>query len=299
MDMLRITGLRKQFGDKRVLNGLDLEVPEHSVFGFIGKNGAGKTTTMKAVLGLLKPDAGEILVNGKKAAYGQTSTNRFIGCLPDVPEFYPFMTAPEYLRFCGEISGMKAAQIRKRSRELLRLVGLGDETHRIRGFSRGMKQRLGIAQALLNRPKLLICDEPTSALDPMGRKEILELLLAVREQTTVLFSTHILSDVERICTDVALLDQGVVRIQGKLAALRAKYRSDEYLLETENEAGMLAVHGAFPGMQRAGMNQLTFPEKEYAVSDVFRFIAEQHLPVLKVERTEPTLESLFMEAVAK
>ena len=212
MDMLRITGLHKRFGDKEVLRGLDLSVPEHSIYGFIGKNGSGKTTTMKTVLGLLKADSGDIIVNGEKVVYGQTDTNRYIGYLPDVPEFYPFMTAKEYLRFCGEITGMSRADIEERTKELLALVGLADETHRIKGFSRGMKQRLGIAQALLSRPKLLVCDEPTSALDPMGRKEILDILLAIKDQTTVLFSTHILSDVERICTDVAFLKDGVVDI---------------------------------------------------------------------------------------
>ena len=176
MDMLRIENLHKHFGDKEVLKGLTLTVPEHSIYGFIGKNGAGKTTTMKTVLGLLQADAGEIFVNGEKVVYGQTSTNRYIGYLPDVPEFYSFMTAREYLRFCGGITGMDPVETETRAEELLTLVGLGDESHRIKGFSRGMKQRLGIAQALLNRPKLLICDEPTSALDPVGRKEILDIL---------------------------------------------------------------------------------------------------------------------------
>ena len=149
MDMLRITGLHKRFGDKEVLRGLNLSVPEHSIYGFIGKNGTGKTTTMKTILGLLKADSGEIIVNGEKVVYGQTSTNQYIGYLPDVPEFYPFMTAQEYLRFCGEISGMKKAECDARSKELLELVGLRDEKHRIKGFSRGMKQRLGIASYLL------------------------------------------------------------------------------------------------------------------------------------------------------
>lgn len=163
MDMLYISNLYKRFSDKKVLNGLNLSVPEHSIFGFIGKNGAGKTTTMKMVLGLLKADTGEIIVNGEKVVYGQTTTNRYIGYLPDVPEFYPFMTAAEYLHFCGEITGMKRTENEERCKELLELVGLGNETHHIKGFSRGMKQRLGIAQALLNRPKLLICDEPREA----------------------------------------------------------------------------------------------------------------------------------------
>lgn len=299
MDMLCITGLHKRFGDKEVLRGLDLTVPEHSIFGFVGKNGAGKTTTMKTVLGLLKADSGEIAVNGKQVVYGQTSTNQYIGYLPDVPEFYPFMTAPEYLRFCGEITGMDKAECASRSKELLELVGLADEKHRIKGFSRGMKQRLGIAQALLNSPKLLICDEPTSALDPVGRKEILDILMAVREQTTVLFSTHILSDVERICTDIAFLNDGVIEIQGKLSDIKTKYRSEEYLLETVNNSDLFKLLQVFPPMRQNGKNQLVFCEKELSAPQVLRYVADEQISLLKYERVEPTLESLFMEVTQK
>ena len=162
MDMLTLSHVAKHFGEKQVLNDVCLHVPEHTVFGFVGQNGAGKTTSMKLILGLLACDSGEIEVNGMPVRYGNTATNRFIGYLPDVPEFYSFMTSREYLRFCGEITGMPTKEIKNRSQELLELVGLAEEKRRIKGFSRGMKQRLGIAQALLNRPKLLICDEPTS-----------------------------------------------------------------------------------------------------------------------------------------
>ena len=299
MDMLQITDLHKRFGDKEVLCGVNLSVPEHSIYGFIGVNGAGKTTTMKTILGLLKADQGEIYVNGERVVYGQTATNRHIGYLPDVPQFYGFMTAPEYLRFCGEITGMKAADCEARSKELLELVGLAEEHHRIKGFSRGMKQRLGIAQALLNRPKLLICDEPTSALDPVGRKEILDILLAVRERTTVLFSTHILSDVERICTDVAFLNHGVIEMQGKLSEIKTKYRSEEYHLETENLAQAQALLQAFPKLKPIGKNQLAFFESEDAFFDLLRFAADRRITLLKLERKEPTLESLFMEVTGK
>ena len=161
-NVLEITGLKKHFGSKQVLSGVTLSVPENCVFGFVGRNGAGKTTTMKSVIGLLKPDGGEISVCGERVTYGSTKTNRFIGYLPDVPEFYGYMTAKEYLLLCGRVAGMDSKEIRQRSEELLELVGLSGEKHRIKGYSRGMKQRLGIAQALINRPKLLICDEPTS-----------------------------------------------------------------------------------------------------------------------------------------
>ena len=297
--MLELSNVYRRFGDKEVLKGLELTVPEHSIFGFIGKNGAGKTTTMKLVLGLLKADAGEIRVAGQPVVYGQTVTNRKIGYLPDVPEFYSFMNAKEYLHFCGQITGMPRKELEQRSDELLELVGLGNERHRIRGFSRGMKQRLGIAQALLNRPKLLICDEPTSALDPVGRKEILDILLAVKEQTTVLFSTHILSDVERICTDVAFLKDGKIDLQGPLSEIKATYRREEYLLEAENRDALALLQKAFPGMRPQGTNQLLFREDTNTFFDVLRFVTDQKLPLLKLERLEPTLESLFMEVVEK
>lgn len=299
MDILQISNLQKRFGDKEVLKGLNLSVPEKSIFGFIGQNGAGKTTTMKMVLGLMRPEAGEILVAGEKVRYGQTPTNRHIGYLPDVPEYYSFMTSTEYLAFCGEITGMRREEIKSRVKELLDVVGLGNEKHRIKGFSRGMKQRLGIAQALLSRPKLLICDEPTSALDPVGRKEILDILLAVREQTTVLFSTHILSDVERICTDIAFLNDGVVTMQGKLSDIKANYRTEKYLLETEREGDVAPIIAAFTDCKRIGQTQIEFREKEHTLFELLQFITNQKVAVLKIERMEPSLESLFMEVVTK
>ena len=299
MDMLKIENLKKRFGDKEVLKELSLTVPEKSIFGFIGKNGAGKTTTMKTILGLMKPDEGEMFVNGEKVVFGQTSTNQYIGYLPDVPEYYSFMSPTEYLHFCGEITGLSKAERTKRADELLELVGLKGETHRIKGFSRGMKQRLGIAQALLNKPKLLICDEPTSALDPVGRKEILDILMAVKNETTVLFSTHILSDVERICTDIAFLNEGTVAIQGKIGDIKSTYRTDEYIIETETEKELRVLTSAFTHLNQTGRTMLKFKENQHSLFEVMNFITDKKLPVLKIERVEPTLESMFMEVVKK
>ena len=299
MDMLKIENLKKRFGDKEVLKELSLTVPEKSIFGFIGKNGAGKTTTMKTILGLMKPDEGEIFVNGEKVVFGQTSTNQYIGYLPDVPEYYSFMSPTEYLHFCGEITGLSKAERTKRADELLELVGLKGETHRIKGFSRGMKQRLGIAQALLNKPKLLICDEPTCALDPVGRKEILDILMAVKNETTVLFSTHILSDVERICTDIAFLNEGTVAIQGKIGDIKSTYRTDEYIIETETEKELRVLTSAFTHLNQTGRTMLKFKENQHSLFEVMNFITDKKLPVLKIERVEPTLESMFMEVVKK
>ena len=160
-----------------------------------------------------------------------------------------------------------------------------------------MKQRLGIASALLARPRLLICDEPTSALDPIGRREILDILLSLREQTTVLFSTHILSDVERIATDVALLDGGAVQMQGKLSELKKKYPSDAYRVEMDGDAASLLAH--FPAIRRDENGQLLFHESEYALAEVLHFVAEHRLPLVRIERTQHTLEDLFVEVTEK
>lgn len=299
MDMLKISGLKKCFGEKEVLKGLNLAVPKHSVFGFIGQNGAGKTTTMKVILGLLKADAGEIFVAGEKMVYGQIKTNRHIGYLPDVPEFYSYMNPAEYLRFCGEITGMEKREIKLRSEELLELVGLTGEKHQIRGFSRGMKQRLGIAQALFHRPKLLICDEPTSALDPVGRKEILDILQNAKEETTILFSTHILSDVERICTQIACLNDGKVAFQGRMSDIREKHSSHGFRLELEREEDVRRLSEIFKVERKEADTHLIFQGKEEELYSVIKYISDYKIPFVKIERIEPTLESLFLEVVGR
>ena len=299
MNMLTIKGLKKSFGDKNVLRGLDLSVPEHSVFGFVGRNGAGKTTTMKAILGLLKVDEGEIYVAGERVRFGQTLTNRYVGYLPDVPEFYSFMTAREYLKLCGESLDMKKEEICERSEELLSLVGLSEEKHRIGGFSRGMKQRLGIAQALLTRPKLLICDEPTSALDPIGRKEILDILYSVREQTTVIFSTHILSDVERICTQVALLHDGRIAMQGTVDELKKIAVSEQFTVELMDNERVSLILERFENVSIDKNGALTFKGGEEQMFAVIDFIRAENLPLRKVERFGASLESVFVEVVKK
>ena len=299
MNILTINGLSKSFGAKRVLDGLDMCVPEHSIFGFVGRNGAGKTTAMKMVLGLLRPDSGEIFVAGERVAFGQTPTNRYIGYLPDVPEFYSFMTPREYLRLCGEVTNMERTDIDRRVEELLALVGLGEERRRIRGFSRGMKQRLGIAQALLHSPRLLICDEPTSALDPIGRKEILDTLLSVKERTTVLFSTHILSDVERICTDVALLNEGKIAMQGSVDEIKRARRAGEITVETLDENSARKILDRFERVSCKEDGAIILSGDDTLMLELMSFISQNRLCVRKIEQAEPSLESLFVEVVNK
>ena len=298
MDMLTLTHVAKNFGEKKVLRDVSFAVPEHTVFGFVGQNGAGKTTAMKLILGLLTISEGEIMVDGTPVRYGNTPTNRVVGYLPDVPEFYSYMTPSEYLRFCGEISGMDAREIKSRSEELLRLVGLKGETHRIKGFSRGMKQRLGVAQALFGHPKLLICDEPTSALDPAGRKELLDILTAVKEETTVLFSTHILSDVEHICDQMAFLHDGKIAIQGPLDEVRKRRKASAVTVETERTEDAELLRQKFPYLRVSGKRSLVLEEAE-RLPEVMYYIADRRLAIMRIERQEVTLSDLFMEVVGK
>jgi len=304
MDILTISDLSKTFGDQHVLDQLSLSVPKGSIFGFIGKNGSGKTTTMKIALGLLKADSGNIEVCGEKVRYGDSKTNRFIGYLPDVPEFYPFMTAREYLELCGEITHVPNSLMKKKSDELLTLVGLADTNKRIGTYSRGMKQRLGIAQALLNEPELLICDEPTSALDPIGRREILDILLKVKDKTTVIFSTHVLSDVEAICDKIGILDQGKIVLTGGMEEIKRSYQQHTCIVGLANPADTMTFLASEKLKRLTGNSLVQGNTISIATADpkgtmaliMASLISLQIVPV-KLEISEPKLEDIFREAV--
>ena len=304
MSIVEIRDLQMSFGGNPVLQGLDMAVPEHSVFGFVGRNGAGKTTTMKIVLGLLKAKGGLVKVCGEEVTYGATKTNRHIGFLPDVPEFYGYMRPKEYLRLCGEITGLSSEQIKTRSEELLELVGLGDANRKIGGFSRGMKQRLGIAQALINQPRLLICDEPTSALDPIGRKQVLDILSAIRGQTTVVFSTHILSDVERICDHIAVLERGKLVLSGTLDEIQKQHRRNSFSIRfaTDHEALEFSLSEELnrPTIElslNGKVLTIVIADNSIGGQGIIDLLSKKRLAPERFEAMEPTLESLFTEVV--
>jgi len=300
MDILKVNNLSKSFGSQKIIDNLSFKVGEKTIYGFIGENGSGKTTTMKMILGLLKSDDGTIEVNGEKVIYGNTKTNKYIGYLPDVPEFYGYMTAYEYLNLCGEITGIPKKERKIRILRLLEMVGLENSKKRISGFSRGMKQRLGIAQGLLNKPKLLICDEPTSALDPIGRKEILDILKLVKEETTVIFSTHILSDVENICDEIGLLHNGKLALQGSLEEIKMLRKSEGFNIEFKSLEDAARFSKILPIESSKNKTILEYMGKSEAdMGYAMKLLYENKIYPLKVEMREPTLESLFMEVVSK
>ena len=300
MEALKIENLHKSFGKNTIINGLSMSIPENTIFGFLGKNGAGKTTTMKMILGFLKKDEGSIEVFGEEVSFGQSKTNRFIGYLPDVPEFYGYMTAKEYLNLCGAITGLSKNEIKNKSEELLELVGLRDVNKRISGYSRGMKQRLGIAQALLNSPKLLICDEPTSALDPLGRKEILDIILKIKDFTTVIFSTHILSDVEAICDHVVVLDKGKNVLEGSIDELKNIKRKNTIKIRFKSDKELKAFKSLdkFSNMltnEKGDTLYLTDEDNQLKDIDILYELYKLNIFPLEIKIEEPTLENIFLE----
>lgn len=222
--VLKVEHVSKKFGKQSVLEDITLSIQANEIVAFVGANGAGKTTLMKCILGFL-PFKGAIFVAGEKVHFGETGSNAHIGYLPDVPQFYSFYTAKQYLKMCQSISG---DVLDERVDEMLRLVGLENRSEKIRQYSRGMKQRLGIAQALLHKPKLLICDEPTSALDPEGREQVLQILQEAKKETAILFSTHILSEAERISDRMLILHDREIKFDGPL---KRKTSSNRYYIQ--------------------------------------------------------------------
>ena len=237
--IIRIEGLRKTYRlgfawtkIAQALHGLDLTVHAGEVLGFLGPNGAGKTTTLKILMGLMRPSAGKVEVFGHPA--GEPAANRQIGFLPENPYFYGYLTGPEFMDLCGRLHGLDRSTRRARTESLLARVGLeGQEGKALRKYSKGMLQRVGLAQALIGEPKLVVLDEPQTGLDPLGRKEVRDIIRELgQEGRTVVFSSHILGDVEMVCDRVALLIGGRLQALGPLSELlQAKAVSTTIILE--------------------------------------------------------------------
>jgi ABC-2 type transport system ATP-binding protein len=300
---IEIQGLTKVYGAARALDGVDLTVEEGSIFGFLGPNGAGKTTTLRILTGSAQPTSGRVRILDRDVSGADDEVRQRIGFLPDVPGFYDWMTGGEFLRFAGGLFGLTGDALDDRVAVLLDLAGLTDVTTRIGGYSRGMKQRLGVAQALVNAPKLLMLDEPTSALDPMGRKEVLEMLASLRGRTTVFFSTHILADVERICDTVAILDHGKVVAAGPMDEIKQRYGSQRIVLEvTDREDELAAAIAGRPWASAVtrdddGAIQVSVSDIAAARTEVPAMVAERGIGLRRMDAGEVGLEEVFVELV--
>jgi ABC-2 type transport system ATP-binding protein len=310
-------GLTKRFdGNGRArgdgvlaLDALDLEVPAGSVFGLLGPNGAGKTTTLRLISGLARPTSGTVSIDGAPIEPGGAGTRGAIGVLDQDPRYYGWMTGRELVELAGRLQGLEAGVGRARSHETLELVGLAETAdRRIAGYSGGMRQRLGIAQALVARPRLLILDEPVSSLDPEGRRDLLALIAELGTSATVIFSTHVLADVERICDRVGILDRGRLVIEGPLDDLLTRFALPLYRLDPEPGqdralAALATTLRAVPWVDRVAEGDdrliVSVTDAGAASAGLLPLVVAAGLRLATFERARPSLEDVFLRLVGR
>ncbi len=306
---IEIRGLTKRYGAVVALDGLDLDVPPHSVFGFLGPNGAGKTTTIRILTSLATATSGSASLAGVMAGDGEPNRRGLIGYLDQAPRFNGWMRGRELLELVGALSGLRDATLGNRIVEVLDLIGLRDAANRvIGGYSGGMRQRLGIAQAILARPPVILLDEPVSSLDPEGRRDMLEVIGGLREHSTVLLSSHVLTDVERICDRVAIIDAGRLVTESPVDELLDRFALPIWSLEVEasgadrlpvlaealrREAWVQTVTVVGNAM-RIGVN-----DDPAAGNRLLAILTAEQVPLVAVERLRPTLEDVFLRLTGR
>jgi len=302
-------GLGKTYNGVQALKSLDLQVRPNSIFGFLGPNGAGKTTTIKLLLGLARPTAGSATVFGHDIARDSVEIRKRIGYLAQDPRYYEHMTARQTLLFTARFFYRGPARsIEARIDETLRLVGLDDKADRpIKGFSGGERQRLGIAQAQINYPDLLILDEPAASLDPQGRRDVLEVMERLRKYTTIFYSTHILGDVQRVSDTVAILNKGQLVAQAPIEQLLAGGEGTVYTLSTKGDAERAKARVASQAWVKAidtapgnGVTTWNVSVKDDAIaeSQLLRLVlADENLAVTEFGRKKYELEEVFLNIV--
>lgn len=306
---IQCMGLTKRYGTITALDALSLDVPQGAIFGLLGPNGAGKTTLVRLLTGLARPSAGSASVAGYDIVSGGVDLRKQVGVLEQQPNYYGWMKGRELLMFTGQLFGLRGAELRARVAEVLEMTGLSDAANRgIGGYSGGMRQRLGLAQALVNQPRVLFLDEPASSLDPAGRYEILQSIAELRGQTTVFMSTHILADVERICDHVAILDHGRLIVSATVTELQERYARPTYEIELEphqdeGAATLEALLRAAPWAEgvtrdhdilRVGARDTR--AASYALAPL---CAEAGVALTRLERGRPGLEEIFLRLVGE
>ncbi len=299
MKALEVNELTKSFRSDfffkniKVLNSVNINVEKGSIYGFLGPNGAGKTTTIKCILGLIYPNSGSINIFGKPLV--SVNDRKKIGFLPENPYYYDYLTAKETLRFSGQLFSIPRKEIKKRSDEILNLVGLnGKENVKLKKFSKGMLQRIGLAQALINNPDLIILDEPFTGLDPIGRKELRDIIIALKaEGRTVFFSSHILQDMEMIVDDVGIIIEGRISKEGKLSDLLGDTIKYHEIVTLDLEEQIIKESGyEYSKIDKKYIIKL---ENRENLNNVFRFIEQNGGECISVSRVSRTLEDILFK----
>lgn len=302
MTAISVNNLTKKFKSFTAVDDLSFKVAKNHVVGFLGPNGAGKTTTLRMLVGLSKPSHGTISIANTNVIFGSSAANQKIGYLPELPSMYGWMSGYEYLDFIGDIFKLPESTKQSRIEKLLTLVNLSESKNkRISTYSGGMKQRLGIAQALINNPEVIIMDEPVSALDPIGRREVLEVIEKLKKDHTILLSTHILSDVDRICDDVVIINHGKLVIASPLSELKEKYAAPILKVEfVSDPTGVLEKVKHEKWAKRVEQNgnllKIWLKNNDIVSSNIpLEVIIAQNIGVLKYGLSLPETEDLFIE----
>jgi ABC-2 type transport system ATP-binding protein len=302
-DAIRIDDLRKRFRlgfipkSRQILKGITFSVREGEIFGYLGPNGAGKTTTIKCLLGLIRPDAGTIEIFGR--SHSLPRSRQPLGFLPENPYFYDYLTAREFLAFTADLFGIGRGEREDRIGRLLNIVGLERSADlQLRKYSRGMLQRAGLAQALINDPKLVILDEPLGGMDPIGRKEIRDIIVRFKDEgKTVFFTSHILQDIEMICDRVAIIVGGRIVKEGGLRDLV----SEKVLFTEVTVSGIppQAFEGLGESVSTRGDRVLLKVFDEAKVDEVVGLVHDRKGRLISLSPRTETLEDIFVETVTR
>ncbi len=300
MTLLRIENLKKAFGDIHALRGVSLSVEKNEIYGFIGRNGAGKTTTLNILMSFLRKDAGRIIFAGEEIGFLDVAYKKKIGFVPDVPAFPPYLTGREVLTFAADFLGIHENK-REKVEEALAFSGLKDVRQKVGTYSRGMRQRLSIAQALLGDSQLLVMDEPTSALDPVGRREVLDLIKRLKEERTILYSTHILSDAESVADRIGLIDKGKILLESPMAEIKKTKDLTAYIVQTdlpvEELAEKLETEPFIKETKAEEDGLLCLLSGEGAEKRLLSRLSGLDLTVYKFVEKTPSLEDAFVEVL--
>jgi ABC-2 type transport system ATP-binding protein len=300
VSLLEVRQLTKSFHSTQAVKDITFRIEERRCVTLLGPNGAGKTTTLRMLSGLLTADEGTIRFEGIDQG---EDIRKLIGYLPQYPVFYNWMTGLEYLVYVGQLSLMSKRSAQERANTLLARVGLADAAKkRVGGYSGGMRQRLGLAQAMMHSPKLVILDEPVSALDPIGRREVLDMMRDMKSETTILFSTHVLPDAEEISDDLLIMNEGRIVIAGSKSSIMEQYRQPIIRLRGEVSLDewlpkLIALEGIEHVVCSGEHAQLEASDMTKGRMALIKLIAELGIPIRKLEIAELSLEDIFMKAV--